>query len=90
MRRRRSWSNTDAETFTLLIFRGLGYAVYADIGWDGEQTWQTHERDLAVSAVFRSGGHVGPAAAPHLPSLKTQRSAPAAVETWRSGRLTEG
>ncbi|WP_326689473.1 DUF6228 family protein [Streptomyces sp. NBC_01795] len=28
-------------------------------GWEGERSWQTNDRDLAVSAVFRSGGHVG-------------------------------
>ncbi|MFJ9664246.1 DUF6228 family protein [Streptomyces sp. NPDC101219] len=28
-------------------------------GWDGERSWQNNDRDLAVSAVFRSGGHVG-------------------------------
>ncbi|MFB7656245.1 MULTISPECIES: DUF6228 family protein [unclassified Streptomyces] len=28
-------------------------------GWDGERNWQTNDRDLTVSAVFRSGGHVG-------------------------------
>ena len=28
-------------------------------GWDGERSWQTNDRDLAVSAVFRSGGHAG-------------------------------
>ena len=28
-------------------------------GWDGERTWQTHDQDLRISAVFRSGGHVG-------------------------------
>ncbi|WP_367139424.1 MULTISPECIES: DUF6228 family protein [Streptomyces] len=28
-------------------------------GWDGVRSWQTNDRDLAVSAVFRSGGHVG-------------------------------
>ncbi|MFJ2774095.1 DUF6228 family protein [Streptomyces sp. NPDC087300] len=28
-------------------------------GWDGERKWQNDDRDLAVSAVFRSGGHVG-------------------------------
>ncbi|MER7539715.1 DUF6228 family protein [Streptomyces sp. NPDC097704] len=28
-------------------------------GWDGERSWQTNDRDLTVSAVFRSGGHVG-------------------------------
>ncbi|MCQ4200058.1 DUF6228 family protein [Streptomyces sp. NPDC058783] len=28
-------------------------------GWDGERSWQTNDRDLTVSAVFRSGGIVG-------------------------------
>ncbi|MFF2853017.1 DUF6228 family protein [Streptomyces sp. NPDC058001] len=28
-------------------------------GWDGERSWQTNDRDLAMSAVFRSGGQVG-------------------------------
>ncbi|WP_041823883.1 DUF6228 family protein [Streptantibioticus cattleyicolor] len=28
-------------------------------GWRGERRWRTDNRDLAVSAVFRSGGHVG-------------------------------
>ncbi|WP_238696966.1 DUF6228 family protein [Streptomyces sp. E5N298] len=28
-------------------------------GWEGERSWQTNDRDLTVSAVFRSGGHVG-------------------------------
>ncbi|MFI8896290.1 DUF6228 family protein [Streptomyces paradoxus] len=28
-------------------------------GWAGERSWQTNDRDLAVSAVFRSGGHIG-------------------------------
>ncbi|MGW3292213.1 DUF6228 family protein [Streptomyces sp. NPDC001002] len=28
-------------------------------GWDGERSRQTDDRDLAVSAVFRSGGYVG-------------------------------
>ncbi|MEV8053141.1 DUF6228 family protein [Streptomyces bacillaris] len=28
-------------------------------GWDGERSWQTNDRDLTVSAVFRSGGYVG-------------------------------
>jgi len=28
-------------------------------GWDGARHWQTGDRDLAVSAVFRSGGYVG-------------------------------
>lgn len=27
-------------------------------GWDGERSWQTNDRDLAVSAAFRSGGNV--------------------------------
>ncbi|MEU7030492.1 DUF6228 family protein [Streptomyces sp. NPDC046275] len=28
-------------------------------GWDGERSWQTDDRDLTLSAVFRSGGYVG-------------------------------
>jgi hypothetical protein len=28
-------------------------------GWEGERAWRTDDRDLAVTAVFRSGGHVG-------------------------------
>ncbi|MFI8999111.1 DUF6228 family protein [Streptomyces sp. NPDC053541] len=28
-------------------------------GWDGERSWQTDDRDLTVSGVFRSGGYVG-------------------------------
>ncbi|MFH8709243.1 DUF6228 family protein [Streptomyces rubrogriseus] len=28
-------------------------------GWDGERSWQTNDSDLTLSAVFRSGGHVG-------------------------------
>ncbi|MFE9647453.1 DUF6228 family protein [Streptomyces sp. NPDC006365] len=28
-------------------------------GWDGARTWHTIDEDLALSAVFRSGGHVG-------------------------------
>ncbi|MFC9882216.1 DUF6228 family protein [Streptomyces libani] len=28
-------------------------------GWDGARSWQTNDRDLSVSAVFRSGGHIG-------------------------------
>lgn len=28
-------------------------------GWEGERTWHTVDRDLAVSAVFRSGGYIG-------------------------------
>ncbi|MER5373955.1 DUF6228 family protein [Streptomyces sp. NPDC002553] len=39
---------------------GLLKGLAADYrGWDGERHWQTDDRDLAVSAVFRSGGHVG-------------------------------
>ncbi|MFI8103039.1 DUF6228 family protein [Streptomyces sp. NPDC086023] len=35
-------------------------ALAADYrGWDGARTWRTPDRDLAVSAVFGSGGHVG-------------------------------
>jgi hypothetical protein len=28
-------------------------------GWPGERSWHSLERDLTISAVFRSGGHVG-------------------------------
>ncbi|MGW1894211.1 DUF6228 family protein [Streptomyces sp. NPDC002004] len=28
-------------------------------GWNGVRSWQTNDRDLTVSAVFRSGGHIG-------------------------------
>ncbi|MFJ8828187.1 DUF6228 family protein [Streptomyces sp. NPDC102467] len=28
-------------------------------GWEGERTWKTYDGDLAVSAVFRSGGSIG-------------------------------
>lgn len=28
-------------------------------GWNGERAWQTNDQDVAVTAVFRSGGHVG-------------------------------
>lgn len=28
-------------------------------GWSGERSWHSLERDLTISAVFRSGGHVG-------------------------------
>ena len=28
-------------------------------GWDGERSWRNNDRDLMVSAVHRSGGHVG-------------------------------
>ncbi|MEU9107168.1 DUF6228 family protein [Streptomyces xanthophaeus] len=28
-------------------------------GWDGERSWSTNDRDLTVSAVFRTGGYVG-------------------------------
>jgi hypothetical protein len=28
-------------------------------GWEGQREWQTNDRDLTISAVFRSGGHVG-------------------------------
>ncbi|MFD5618689.1 DUF6228 family protein [Streptomyces yangpuensis] len=27
-------------------------------GWDGERHWESDDRDLTVSAVFSSGGHV--------------------------------
>lgn len=28
-------------------------------GWSGGRSWRSLERDLAITAVFRSGGHVG-------------------------------
>ncbi|MFD9075671.1 DUF6228 family protein [Streptomyces lasiicapitis] len=28
-------------------------------GWDGERTWETNDKDLSVSATFRSGGYIG-------------------------------
>ncbi|MET8294740.1 DUF6228 family protein [Streptomyces sp. NPDC048387] len=28
-------------------------------GWEGTRTWHTLNRDLAVSAAFRSGGYIG-------------------------------
>ncbi|MFD6421826.1 DUF6228 family protein [Streptomyces sp. NPDC060198] len=28
-------------------------------GWKGDRSWHTDDRDLTVSAVFRSGGYVG-------------------------------
>lgn len=28
-------------------------------GWEGPRLWQSGNRDLTISAVFRSGGHVG-------------------------------
>ncbi|MGW9370303.1 DUF6228 family protein [Streptomyces xanthophaeus] len=28
-------------------------------GWEGERCWETNDRDLAVSGVFRHGGYVG-------------------------------
>jgi hypothetical protein len=28
-------------------------------GWTGERTWRTADRDLALTAVFRSRGHAG-------------------------------
>ncbi|MFJ9741886.1 DUF6228 family protein [Streptomyces sp. NPDC101166] len=46
-------------------FRGSGLPAFLEglavdyRGWDGERCWQTDDSDLTVSAVFRSGGHVG-------------------------------
>ncbi|MEU1290680.1 DUF6228 family protein [Kitasatospora sp. NPDC005856] len=45
--------------------QGTGLAPFLEAlatdfrGWDGQRVWQTDNRDLTVSAVFRSGGHVG-------------------------------
>lgn len=41
----------------LATFLGERAADYR--GRDGERNWQTYDRDLALSAVFRSGGYVG-------------------------------
>jgi hypothetical protein len=44
----------------------IHFQEYADTGlaadyqgWEGERVWRTYDGDLAVSAVFRTGGHVG-------------------------------
>ncbi|WP_240811018.1 DUF6228 family protein [Streptomyces tendae] len=50
-------------------------------GWDGERSWQTNDRDLAVSAVFRSGGYVGLTWNLH-PWPKAAGRWGAAVTTW--------
>ncbi|MFJ6797163.1 DUF6228 family protein [Streptomyces sp. NPDC091268] len=50
-------------------------------GWDGERKWQTDDRDLAVSAVFRSGGYVGLTWALH-PWPKAAGGWGASVTTW--------
>ncbi len=50
-------------------------------GWDGERSWQTNDRDLAVSAVFRSGGHVG-LTWTLRPGPKAARGWSASVTTW--------
>lgn len=45
--------------------RGSGLAPFLEAlasdhrGWHGERSWETDDVDLAVSAVFRSGGYVG-------------------------------
>ncbi|WP_326733548.1 DUF6228 family protein [Streptomyces sp. NBC_01022] len=49
-------------------------------GWDGERSWQTGDRDLSVSAVFRSGGHVG--------LTWTLRPCPEAVGGWGASVTT--
>ncbi|MFI2765740.1 DUF6228 family protein [Streptomyces echinatus] len=43
-----------------VAFAGFLDELVADYRrWDGERSWQTNDRDLTVSAVFRSGGYVG-------------------------------
>jgi len=41
---------------------GTGLARFLDSldfrGWEGERRWATSDRDLRVSAVFESGGHI--------------------------------
>lgn len=49
-------------------------------GWDGERSWQTNDRDLAMSAVFRSGGHVG--------LTWTLRPWPQAADGWSASVTT--
>ncbi|WP_405759297.1 DUF6228 family protein [Streptomyces sp. NBC_01420] len=50
-------------------------------GWDGERTWHNNDRDLTVSAVFRSGGHVGLTWTVR-PWPKAQAGWSASVTTW--------
>ncbi|MFC9398054.1 DUF6228 family protein [Streptomyces sp. NPDC057027] len=54
-------------------------------GWNGQRIWQTNDRDLTVSAVFRSGGHVGPAW-----TLRPWRSAAGGWEASVTTRLDGG
>ncbi|GGW19745.1 hypothetical protein GCM10018980_24250 [Streptomyces capoamus] len=49
-------------------------------GWDGERSWRTDDRDLTVSAVFRSGGHVG--------LTWTLRPRPRAAGGWSASATT--
>lgn len=49
-------------------------------GWEGERVWQTYDGDLAVSAVFRTGGHVG--------LTWTLRPWPNATEGWTASVTT--
>ncbi|MFI6944291.1 DUF6228 family protein [Streptomyces sp. NPDC050418] len=44
----------DADLVTFLEELAADYR-----GWNGDRSWQTLDRDLTVTAVFRSGGHVG-------------------------------
>ncbi|WP_164986125.1 DUF6228 family protein [Streptomyces roseicoloratus] len=50
-------------------------------GWDGERSWQTNDRDLTVSAVFRSGGYIGLTWAVR-PWPQTAGGWSASVTTW--------
>ncbi|WP_221268343.1 DUF6228 family protein [Streptomyces sp. TLI_185] len=58
----RAWLATVVCTWSAL--GGCGWrrlrTSAADVhGWDGARTWHTIDEDLALSAVFRSGRHVG-------------------------------
>ncbi len=50
-------------------------------GWDGRREWQTNDGDLAVGAVFRSGGHVGLTWTLH-PWRRAAGGWKASVTTW--------
>nr|WP_206325130.1 MULTISPECIES: DUF6228 family protein [unclassified Streptomyces] len=56
-------------------------ALAADYrGWDGERNWRTDDRDLAVSAAFRSRGRIG--------LTWTLRPWPTAVGGWAASVTT--
>ncbi|WP_405441073.1 DUF6228 family protein [Streptomyces niveus] len=53
-------------------------------GWDGERSWRTDDADLAVAAVFRSGGYVG-LTWTHRPWPGAGGGWGASVTTWVEG-----